>query len=153
MQDTDCQLFSESVFGEMTVGRTSSPALREKAEEILNDLGLWQYRERHPASLSGGEKQRLTLGVALMQETNLLILDEPTSGLDGRNLEKVIRCVSRQATTGRTIIVITHDYELVQKACSRMIYLENGTVAKDFSLSKGTFDMMIGCLSANHERE
>ncbi|HOO27537.1 MAG TPA: ATP-binding cassette domain-containing protein, partial [Lachnospiraceae bacterium] len=153
MQETDCQLFSESVLGEMTVGRTESPALTKKAEKILKELDLWIYRERHPASLSGGQKQRLTLAVALMQETGLLILDEPTSGLDGRNLEKVVYCIKKQAAAGRAILVITHDHELVQKACTRMLYLKNGTLEKDFLLKdKETFQAAVGCLLEKDSR-
>ena len=146
MQDADCQLFSESVLGEMTVGKKASPELVKKAERILEDLDLWQYKDRHPASLSGGQKQRLTLAVALIQDTKLLILDEPTSGLDGKNLEKVVQCVKMQAKTGKAVLVITHDHELVQKACTRMIHLKNGALTKDFLLHKNSYGTAINCL-------
>ena len=148
MQDADCQLFSESVLGEMSVGKKASPELLMKAERILTELDLWQYKDRHPASLSGGQKQRLTLAVALMQDTKLLILDEPTSGLDGRNLEKVVQCVKKQAEAGKAILIITHDHELVQKACTRMLHLKDGTLTKDFLLHKDTFGAAINCLLA-----
>ena len=148
MQDADCQLFSESVLGEMTVGKKATSGLLKKAEKILKELDLWQYKDRHPASLSGGQKQRLTLAVALMQDTKLLILDEPTSGLDGRNLEKVVQCVKKQAETGKAVLIITHDHELVQKVCTRMIHLKDGTLTKDFLLHKDTFGTAINCLLA-----
>ena len=146
MQDADCQLFSESVFGEMTVGKKASPERLKKAEGILAELDLWQYKDRHPASLSGGQKQRLTLAVALMQDTKLLILDEPTSGLDGKNLEKVVSCIKKQAEAGKAVLIITHDHELVQKACTRMLHLKDGTLTKDFLLHKDTFWIAINCL-------
>ena len=148
MQDADCQLFSESVFGEMTVGKKTTPAHVKKAEKILTELDLWPYRDRHPASLSGGQKQRLTLAVALMQETELLILDEPTSGLDGRNLGKVARCVKKQAAAGRAVLIITHDHELVQQACTRLLHLEDGALSKDFFLQKDTYETALDCLLA-----
>lgn len=150
MQDTDCQLFSESVLGEMTVGMKATPVLTKKAEEILTELDLWQYRDRHPASLSGGQKQRLTLAVALMQETELLILDEPTSGLDGRNLGKVVRCVKKQAEKGKAVLIITHDHELVQKVCTRMLQLKDGALTKDFSLREDTYGAAVDCLLAEN---
>ena len=148
MQDTDCQLFSESVLGEMTVGRKDAPRLQSRAEEILTGLDLWQYRDRHPASLSGGQKQRLTLAVALLQDTPLLILDEPTSGLDGGNLDKVAQCIKNQADMDKAVLIITHDHELVQKACTRMLHLKDGTLIKDFLLHKDTFGTAIDCLLA-----
>ncbi len=123
MQDADCQLFSESVLGEMTLGRKPEAALSAKAEKILKELGLWEFRDRHPASLSGGQKQRLTLAVALMQQTPVLILDEPTSGLDGRNLARVAQCVETQAAGGKAVLIITHDQELVQRVCTRVVNL------------------------------
>jgi energy-coupling factor transporter ATP-binding protein EcfA2 len=126
MQDADYQLFAESVLSEMTIGKKPTARLLEKAKEILKELDLWEYRDRHSASLSGGQKQRLTLAVALMQDTPVLVLDEPTSGLDGRNLHRVVRCVISQAKTGKSVLIITHDHELVQKACSRIMRLDEG---------------------------
>jgi energy-coupling factor transport system ATP-binding protein len=146
MQDTDCQLFSESVLGEMTVGRKTTPELQRKAEEILTELGLWEFRDRHPASLSGGQKQRLTLAVAFMQDTPLLVLDEPTSGLDRANLEKLVQCIKKQAEQGRAVLIITHDHELVQSACSRMLHLAKCTLAKDFSLHSENYALALDCM-------
>ncbi|XHH07639.1 MAG: ABC transporter ATP-binding protein [Candidatus Bathyarchaeia archaeon] len=146
MQDTDCQLFSESVLGEMTVGRKTTPELQRKAEEILTELNLWEYRDRHPASLSGGQKQRLTLAVAFMQDTPLLVLDEPTSGLDGANLEKLVQCIKKQAEQGRAVLVITHDHELVQSTCSKMLYLAKGTLMNDFSLCSDSATLALDCM-------
>ncbi|ACV63435.1 ABC transporter related [Desulfofarcimen acetoxidans DSM 771] len=146
MQDTDSQLFSESVLGEMTLGKKLESTLLEKAEEILNELDLWEYRERHPASLSGGQKQRLTLAVALMQQTPVLILDEPTSGLDGRNLERVVQCVKAQAASGKAVLIITHDHELVQKVCTRIVYLQKGMLFKDFCLHADSYPLAVDCM-------
>ncbi len=153
MQDADCQLFSESVLGEMTVGKKASPELLEKAEGLLTELDLWQYKDRHPASLSGGQKQRLTLAVALMQDTSLLVLDEPTSGLDGKNLEKVVQCVKKHAQADKAVLIITHDHELVQKACTRMLHLKDGTLTNDFLLQKDTFGTAINCLLAEKDAQ
>jgi energy-coupling factor transport system ATP-binding protein len=144
MQDTDCQLFAESVMGEMTVGGQEGDEALARAEAILTELDLWAYRERHPASLSGGQKQRLTLAVALMQDTPVLILDEPTSGLDGRNLERVVRCVQAQARRGKAVLIITHDHELVQQACSRAICLRDGGLEADLPLSAATYPQVLG---------
>jgi energy-coupling factor transport system ATP-binding protein len=146
MQDTDCQLFSESVLGEMMVGRKTTAELHSKAEQILTKLGLWEFRDRHPASLSGGQKQRLTLAVAFMQDTPLLVLDEPTSGLDGANLEKLVQCIKTQAEQGRAVLIITHDHELVQTACSRILHLAKGTLAKDFSLCSDSATLALDCM-------
>ena len=146
MQDADCQLFAESVAEEMMVGSQPDEDRLKKAEQILRDLDLWAFREMHPASLSGGQKQRLTLAVALMQDTEILILDEPTAGLDGSNLARVTRCIVSEAGKGKTVLVITHDHELVQKACTRFLYLDNGGLADDFPLSTETYPDALRCM-------
>lgn len=127
MQDSDCQLFSDTVLKELLMGNKNV----DRAKEILLDLGLWDLREKHPASLSGGEKQRLTLGIAFMQDCNLIILDEPTSGLDAKNLLRVVNCIEKMKRKGRTVLIITHDYELIEKVCDNTLNLDEGVIINE----------------------
>ncbi len=124
MQDSDCQLFTDTVLKELLLGNSG----KENIENILKDLGLWEFRDKHPASLSGGQKQRLTLAVALMQDCNTIILDGLTSGLDSNNLHRVVNCINKMKKVGKSILIITHDHELIEKACDNILKLEEGVI-------------------------
>ncbi|AZT93854.1 MULTISPECIES: ABC transporter ATP-binding protein [Micrococcales] len=152
MQDADSQLFSDSVLGEMTHGAKSTPDSMAQAQRVLTQLGLWEYRNRHPGSLSGGQKQRLTIAVALMQNRQFIMLDEPTSGLDGRNLRRVVDCITEQAERGKTILVITHDPEFIRKACTRMLLVRDQTLTADVPLEPDTFGLALDHLNRKTAR-
>lgn len=135
MQDADYQLFTESVEAELALGNEEVPQLEERVGSILRAFGLMPYRERHPASLSGGQKQRVTIAVAMARDADLLILDEPTSGLDARNMLRVAAMLREVAQKGRTVFVITHDYELILHSCTRLVHLEQGAISADFAIN------------------
>ena len=79
MQDTDYQLFASSVEEELSLGMKDD--CKEKVDETLKALELSDYRERHPASLSGGQKERVTIGAAIVKGSPVIYFDEPTSCL------------------------------------------------------------------------
>ncbi|WP_207940449.1 energy-coupling factor transport system ATP-binding protein [Enterococcus sp. DIV2402] len=115
LQDADYQLFSDSVVNELLLGINRTTENIERAEKIMQDLGLETLKERHPASLSGGQKQRLTFAVGLMRQPDYLILDEPTSGLDARNMQRMHRLIDEYREKGIRFIIISHDFEFVSK--------------------------------------
>ena len=123
MQDADYQLFTESVFQELYLGNEKQKGIKEKVEQALKYFGLWELRNRHPSSLSGGEKQRLVIALSMVNNTDLILMDEPTSGLDRVNMERVATLLQELAALNKTIIVATHDYEFIEKCCSRTISL------------------------------
>ena len=133
MQDTDCQLFTESVSEELTSGTEDNSNI----DEILKKYMLLDYKARHPASLSGGQKQRLTLAVAEIIDRDILILDEPTSGLDGANMRRIAGIIKELSEQGKTIIVITHDYEFILSCCSRVSIMKDRTIIENISVEKG----------------
>lgn len=112
MQDVNRQLFSDSVLGEVTLGKASS-ADNEKAKELLTEMDLVEHVERHPLSLSGGQKQRLVIASALASDKKIYIFDEPTSGVDYRHLQAISARLKSLAQSGAVVIVITHDPELI----------------------------------------
>ncbi len=124
MQDADYQLFSDSVIGELTVGKEDNKETNEEAIQILDRLGILSYKDRHPGSLSGGEKQRVTIAVALMKNAEILLFDEPTSGLDGRNMLRVSELLKDLAKQGKTVLVISHDAEFLLETSAHLLYLE-----------------------------
>ena len=137
MQEPGYQLFADSVEKELRVsfGHKKSEADKERAEQLLEQLGLSEKKERHPLSLSGGEKQRLSVAAALMQAAHIFFLDEPTSGLDLENMNRVSALLSDLRSEGKTIFVITHDYEFLLNTCDRVLWLDHGTIRKDVRLT------------------
>jgi energy-coupling factor transport system ATP-binding protein len=138
MQDVNRQLFTESVLDEILLSmKTEDPAY---AEDILSSFNLLEYKDRHPQSLSGGQKQRLAIASAFASERKIIIFDEPTSGLDLTHMRKAADGITRLVSQGKTILVITHDMELILSVCSYGIYFEEGMVKKIFTLKRVTID-------------
>ena len=116
MQQMDIQLYMKTVLDELLYSAPRKVPKRERladAEKWLDTFGLAHLRRRHPHSLSGGEKQRLVIACALMKRPALMILDEPTSGLDGRNMRIIADVLREYASSGGTVLLITHDLELL----------------------------------------
>ena len=132
MQDVNHQLFTESTEEEMMVSMAKPDAAY--ADETLNQLDLLQFKERHPMSLSGGQKQRVAIATALVSERKILVFDEPTSGLDLKHMKEVVRELLAIQGTGKTSLVITHDYELIVSCCSYVLHLEHGRVEEQYPL-------------------
>ena len=132
MQDVNHQLFTESTEEEMMISMAKSDAAY--ADETLNQLDLLQFKERHPMSLSGGQKQRVAIATALVSERKILVFDEPTSGLDLKHMKEVVRELLTIQGTGKTSLVITHDYELIVSCCSYVLHLEHGRVEEQYPL-------------------
>ena len=105
----------------LAVMRTCSED-KARVHEILTSLNLLALAERHPQSLSGGEKQRLVIACAVAKSPAILILDEPTSGLDGANMAAIARLMREQADAGRAVFLVTHDLELLE-SCDRALVM------------------------------
>lgn len=138
MQDTEYQLFSESVLDELTLGLGDAAEFKDEAESVLETLHLTEYKDRHPASLSGGQKQRVVIAAAYMRDLKIVFFDEPTSGLDAENMKRVGNLMQDMAQKGIAVFVITHDYELILNACQKILRLDHGELVEDYSLDKGT---------------
>ncbi len=121
MQDVNHQLFTESVLEEVNISMKQEDD--KKTEEILRALDLWQVRERHPMSLSGGQKQRVAIACAVASECEVLLFDEPTSGLDLRHMELTAELLQKLAQMGKTVVVVTHDSELMECCCQHVVML------------------------------
>ena len=126
MQDVNHQLFTDSVRAEVLLSMKEKD--EKKAELILAELGLSEYVDKHPMALSGGQKQRVAIASALAAGANLLLFDEPTSGLDYAHMEVVGELLKELAASGKTVLVSTHDPELIEKACDHVLCINNGTV-------------------------
>ena len=124
MQDTGNQLFTESVLEEVLISLPKDTENeKERAGEILRALDLEPFLDRHPQSLSGGQKQRLAIACALASGRRVLLLDEPTSGPDYAHMMETADLLKQLRCLGTTILVVTHDSELIHACCTRQYNL------------------------------
>ena len=133
MQDVNYQLFAESVIKECIFGLKSPD--EKLAAAALEELGLTPFGSRHPNTLSGGQKQRLAVAVSIVSGKEVLVFDEPTSGLDYDSMVRVARLLEELAQRGKVVFVITHDYELVCRVCSRVLHFDGGEMPDDLEVS------------------
>ncbi|MEI8001285.1 MAG: ABC transporter ATP-binding protein [Actinomycetes bacterium] len=110
-------------------GRGTARSTRERADQLLGELGLGQRGDNLPAQLSGGERQRVAIGRALMNEPPLILVDEPTSALDTRLgtqvMELIVGEVKRRHTAA---VIVTHDTRMTHYA-DRTVEILDGTLA------------------------
>ena len=143
MQNTDCQLFGDSVEEELLLNGKGST--QEQRDDLLKLYGLFEWKERHPATLSGGQKQRLALAVSDWIDTPVLILDEPTSGLDFKNMMRISEHLKALAQKGKTILIITHDYEFAAMTCNRVLHFVDEGHVETFPLQEN-LSRLYSCL-------
>ncbi len=134
-QNPDHQIFADTVFEEVEFGLKNlgfpEPERLEKVTQVLEKTDLYKYRDTHPTSLSGGEKQRLAIASVLVMNPEILILDEPTTGLDLRSSRSIIELVKALHRQNNTVILVTHDMRLVAEMAHRIIILKEGKIVKD----------------------
>ena len=114
----------------LVTGNNSSSAKR-KVGEILSLVGLGHKANNYPNELSGGEQQRVSLARAFVNHPPLLIADENTGNLDPETSAGIMQLLYRINQTGTTVLMATHDREMVDKMRRRVIALEDGQVVRD----------------------
>jgi putative ABC transport system ATP-binding protein len=118
----------ENIAFPMEWKRTAPAEIKKKVAQLIQTLGL-QHRANHfPAQLSGGEQQRVAFARALANDPPLLLADEPTGNLDTKNGQKIIQILQTLKAEGKTIIVSTHDSEIIPLADLKF-YIEDGKLA------------------------
>jgi energy-coupling factor transport system ATP-binding protein len=139
-QNPDHQLFSESVESEVSFAMKNfgfaDNLVSKRLDWALKLFGLEQYRKSSPLILSGGEKKRLTLACILAWDPEVVILDEPTVGQDSIQKEKLAQIFKMLQSTGKTIIVVSHDVEFLWPIQPRLVVMSGGKVVADGGISK-----------------
>lgn len=148
-QNPDHQLFSESVEEEMSFALRNFGFAPELVEQRvrwgLELFGLEEYRKSSPLVLSGGEKKRLTLACILAWDPEVVILDEPTVGQDSIQKEKLAGTIRMLTSSGKTVVVVSHDIEFLWPMQPRVVVMKGGKVLGDgpaarLMLDKGILD-------------
>jgi lipoprotein-releasing system ATP-binding protein len=104
------------------------PDMRERAEELVRRMGLWEMRDQYPSELSGGECQRTAVARALINDPDMLLADEPTGALDEENALNLVGLLTEiNKSYGKTVIMVTHSMELAKKM-GRVLDLRNGNL-------------------------
>jgi cell division transport system ATP-binding protein len=122
---------SENVAYALKVQGESRAAIRRKVPEVLNLVGLAARMNSLPDELSGGEQQRVSIARAFVNHPPLLVCDEPTGNLDPDTSVGIMQLIYRINRSGTTILMVTHDREMVDKMRKRVIGLEEGRLARD----------------------
>ncbi len=123
-------VFDNVAFAMRVIGARPA-AVKKRVNYILGLVGLRDKAQNRPAELSGGEQQRVSLARALVNNPSLIIADEPTGNIDPEMSFEIIELLNEINKQGTTIIVVTHEHELVHRFKNRVIEIQGGKIAAD----------------------
>lgn len=118
-------VYEEVAFGMQNLG-VPAEEMKNRVEEALKLLDIWQYRDRNPFDLSGGQMQRVAIASVLVMRPDVMILDEPTSQLDPEGSDEVFKAVETLTGSGITILMIEQKIEKLAAYCDRILLLHRG---------------------------
>lgn len=134
-QNPNDHLFADTVEEEIAFSLRNAGAepamIAERVERMLAQFKLSRYRHMYPRYLSGGEKQRLALASVLVSQPRVIVLDEPTRGMDHNLKRELIACLDEYRHHGHTVVMVTHDVEMVAECADRVVLLSEGQVVAD----------------------
>ncbi|WP_026550490.1 cell division ATP-binding protein FtsE [Arthrobacter sp. Br18] len=123
-------VFANVAFAMQVIGK-SRPMIRETVPDVLRTVGLEGKNNRMPHELSGGEQQRVAIARAIVNRPGILLADEPTGNLDPTTSMGIMRVLERVNQNGTTVVMATHDDDIVDTLRKRVVELRNGRVVRD----------------------
>jgi cell division transport system ATP-binding protein len=123
----DRDVFDNVAFTLEVIGK-GRKEIKKRVLRTLADVGLSHKARKFPQELSGGEQQRVSLARAIVNEPMLLLADEPTGNLDPDTADGIMQLLSRIHARGTSILMATHNYEMVKKYKGRVVYIKNGVI-------------------------
>ena len=144
-QDPNDQLFAPTVkediaFGPMNLG-LSYDEVEKRVEDALKMVGMENYGDKTPHHLSGGQQKRIAIAGIIAMKPELMILDEPTAGLDPDGVEKVLNIMNQLNEEGMTLIISSHDIDMISKYADKIFVLYNGEIIESGNKNKIFSDM------------
>ncbi len=121
----------ENIAFALRVTETPSRVIKKKVPAALSLVGLAQKYKSYPKELSGGEQQRVAIARAIVNEPSILIADEPTGNLDPANSWEIMKLLEEANDRGTTVIVVTHNHEIVKTMKKRVITMSKGIIVSD----------------------
>ncbi len=119
-------LFAPVKLGKMTVSEAEA-----KSKELLERIGLSDRANHYPAQLSGGQQQRIAIARALAMNPEVILFDEPTSALDPEMVGEVLKIMKDLASSGMTMVVVTHEMSFAREVANRVLFLADGVIKED----------------------
>ncbi len=135
----DRNIYENVAFAQRVI-ETSSRVIKKKVPAALSQVGLAQKYKSFPKELSGGEQQRVAIARAIVNEPLILLADEPTGNLDPTNSWEIMSLLEEANQMGTTILVVTHNHEIVQEMNKRVITMKQGVVFSDVYGDGGKVD-------------
>ena len=126
----DRNVYDNVAFAQKVVGETNSH-IRKKVPMMLSMVGLAAKYRSFPKQLSGGEQQRVAIARALINDPDILLADEPTGNLDNNNAWEIMKLLEEINNKGTTVLVVTHNLEIVKVMKKRVITVKKGTIVGD----------------------
>lgn len=104
---------------------------KKRIDDILEMVGLTEYKDKYPAQLSGGQKQRVAIARALAMEPEVLLFDEPTSALDPQMVGEVLAVMRTLAKEGITMIIVTHEMAFARDVSNHVVFMADGVIEEE----------------------
>lgn len=126
----DRNVYDNIAFAQKVIGE-SNGHIKRRVPQMLSMVGLAAKYKSFPKELSGGEQQRVAIARALINEPSILLADEPTGNLDNNNAWEIMNLLEMINSRGTTVVVVTHNMEIVRAMGKRVIAIQKGTVVSD----------------------
>lgn len=126
----DRNVYENVAFAQRVIGRPTR-VIRKRVPEMLTLVGLAEKYRSRPKELSGGEQQRVALARALVNRPDILLADEPTGNLDPQNAAEIMRLLEEINDKGTTVVVVTHNKEIVNAMKKRVVAMRKGVIISD----------------------
>jgi glutamate transport system ATP-binding protein len=117
--------------GPTKVRREKSAAAKERANKLLDRVGVANQANKYPAQLSGGQQQRVAIARALAMQPKVMLFDEPTSALDPEMIKEVLDVMVELAREGMTMVVVTHEMGFARTAANRVVFMSDGRIVEE----------------------